>query len=265
MSSIVVIIVESFMRVQQGSGGASKQEKEEGEEVRRPTGERKKNFPKCYPLVRLYIEDDVPQQNRRLVKLLLFEYLLCLSAMFFNMITELSLLAAGGSSDVGSGTEFGISIAYFFAILIFGWFWFKQLYNGMARDKGYNFICFFIQFSLTLGFLCACIIGFDKSGMVGILSTLDVHKGYSQEGLLVMALITLVLFMVGLALGCFIIWRVHNVYKKRGLEDLVRGEMRDEARKIMTGEDGEALRESLLKDETKRDAFREVAREQQRR
>eukprot|EP01138_Halocafeteria_seosinensis_P013983 gb/GECG01014278.1/.p1 GENE.gb/GECG01014278.1/~~gb/GECG01014278.1/.p1 ORF type:complete len:118 (+),score=14.35 gb/GECG01014278.1/:1-354(+) len=92
-----------------------------------------------------------------------------------------------------------------------------------------------------------------------------VHKGYSQEGLLVMALITLVLFMVGLALGCFIIWRVHNVYKKRGLEDLVRGEMRDEARKIMTGEDGEALRESLLKDETKRDAFREVAREQQRR
>lgn len=72
--------------------------------------------------------------------------------MFFNMITNLGLLAGGGSSnDVGTGPGFGLSLAYMLCFIVFPWFTFKQLYKGFARDKGYNYVCFFMQMLMNLG------------------------------------------------------------------------------------------------------------------
>lgn len=58
-----------------------------------------------------------------------------------------------------------------------------------------------------------------------------------------------------------LVCQAHAKYKIRGIAPLVQDELRDEARKIMTGKDGEALREKLLDDDTKREALLAAARE----
>lgn len=103
------------------------------------------NWPRCRPMVRHSISEDVPPNRQRLVRLGYFAWLLMAAGFFWNWLVVLIMFAAGhkGLSDwlfASLICGFGLPLSFFL--------WYFNLYKGAVRDTSFRWWWYFLWASL---------------------------------------------------------------------------------------------------------------------
>lgn len=131
------------------------------------------NYPSCYPLIRLDIDNDVPARRRTYCRTVLVAWYFTILVLVFNMIAV--FVAAQANNKPGSNVnndkwEDGqwLSIAWLLGIPISFPLWFWTVYNSLVTGKQmrYNFSIV----GIAVG-ICGCIfaiIGLAGFGVGGI-------------------------------------------------------------------------------------------------
>jgi len=183
-------------------------------EAQLPAGSQK-NFPKFYPLVYHNIEEEIPLDKQRVVRIAFYSYLglvLCLSVNWFAVTCE---LFRQGATETSAWLYAGIYVV----TGVFGaWYlWYSRLYHACKGDRGLTFFFFFMAYSVHCSFCLWAslappgLLGADHA-FCGIFSMFEM---YAQNGFIG--------FMYMLGMFCWIFETVLSGYVMRSSYRMFRG------------------------------------------
>lgn len=175
----------------------------------------KKNFPKLYPLVYHNIEEDIPLDKQRVVRLAFYSFLglcVCLAANWFAVTCE---LFSHGASETAAWLYAGIYVVL--GVLGAWYLWYSRLYHACKGDRGLTFFFFFMAYSVHCAFCLWAslappgLMGEDHA-FTGIFSMIEMFNDNGFIGFLYM-----------LGMFCWIFETVLSAYVMRASYRMFRG------------------------------------------
>mmetsp|Transcript_47671 Transcript_47671/g.91018 ORF Transcript_47671/g.91018 Transcript_47671/m.91018 type:complete len:311 (-) Transcript_47671:402-1334(-) len=192
-----------------------RQEELNRREAQLPGGAQKKNFPKFYPLVYHNIEEDIPLDKQRVVRLAFYSYLGLCACLSFNWFAVTCELFRSGADETASWLYSGI---YLIMGVLGAWYlWYARLYMACKGDRGLTFFFFFMAYSVHCAFCLWAslappgLLGEDHA-FCGIFSMISI---FTENGFIG------VLYMIGMFLWIF--ETVLSAYVMRASYRMFRG------------------------------------------
>jgi len=137
---------------------------------------KKKNWPKCYPLVYHNIDEDMSTPDlKRLAKIGYSGWMLSVAALIINIVTLCAvMIATGDGQAIGS---FILSIIYFILLAPL-WFllYIKFLYRAASNGKPILYIVFLIFFSIEIIAFIGFAVGVPGTGSGGFFLMTNTFK-----------------------------------------------------------------------------------------
>jgi hypothetical protein len=194
-----------------------------------------KNWPRCYPFLRLAIEQDIPLPHQTTVRLAYAGYLIGLTAALVNFVVYMVLIARRGSDSDGDNSNTGNAIGlvatpgYVLLEAVVGWWTLKYLYNGTAFDRGRAYCCYFCCGGARVAFLAFAVVGITGTYLCGVVMLVDVITAWDNEGDKISVAVACGFWSLALAVNLLTFWRANAVYRGKGQEGL--SEMKSEAKR----------------------------------
>ncbi len=138
------------------------------------------NWPRCCPVTRLAIDEDVQPLFRGTVRYAYITMLIAFSAVFANTVTTLVLWLAPHTPPgiLKSGLNFGISWIYSAVVPLCAYWHFTYLYSSMRFTSPGKNTCFSIFSVLAVAFDAVAITGIPHTGLSGVWTLVSVlNKG----------------------------------------------------------------------------------------
>jgi len=135
----------------------------------RAGGEKTKNWPSFYPIVYHSIEDDIPVEKQKVVKLAFYSYLGLVLCLLVNWLCVSTALIA---SSKNTGDWLWASIYMITGIPGGWWLWYIRLYNACKGDRALTFFLFFCTYLVHCVFCLWAALAPE-----GILGTSDAFCG----------------------------------------------------------------------------------------
>jgi len=192
-------------------------------EVAIAKSQRKKNWPRCRPVVYQNIPEEIPEDNQAMVKRAYAAWFGVVVAYVWNFIV---LIACG--EVVGSI----LGIIYFFVNIPLAFLIYRALYHAARKNRPSLYMTYFIAVWLLIfayGFLC---VGFASYGAAGIILAIDEFAAKSAV-LGIMAIVAAIVWgvLTVIYFGLFVDARVR--YKRAGGLLKAKSEIADETAKQM--------------------------------
>jgi hypothetical protein len=127
-------------------------------------GPRPKNMPSCYPLVKHYPKDDIPEHLLKPIGRLYSCYLALYLVLPLNIFGIIYMAISEGYDGTGPrGQEIGLSIGYFLLLPPLSFFlWYMPAYRATMNSKSMLYFIFFIINAIHM-----VILGFMSLGIRG--------------------------------------------------------------------------------------------------
>lgn len=157
----------------------------------------KSNFPRFYPLFYHNLEE-IPENNRRLVSLLLKAWYLLILQVVWNAFTLLFITLTGSGGITGTiGTVIAM-VDIVLCPMVGLYIWYRPIYYGFQKERSIYYYLFFITFGMHILWQAWKFVGFTASGCAGLLTLLSVLTTGSLFGTIFLIISTSLW-----GLGCF--------------------------------------------------------------
>ncbi|TPX42044.1 hypothetical protein SeMB42_g05297 [Synchytrium endobioticum] len=171
------------------------------------------NWPRFRPLVYHDIPKDIPAAGQPLMKQAFALWHLGAVSYIMNFIAAFSLIVTKAD---GAGSTFGLALV----IMVVGIpvsfvFWYRNLYNGVKRDRSINFFFYFINLACHLGAAVFLAIGIPATGGAGLMYALSQFGSNVGSGVLCM--LAFVVFVVEVLYGLVVVRTTSRFYRGRGM------------------------------------------------
>ncbi|KAG1676535.1 hypothetical protein FOA52_000078 [Chlamydomonas sp. UWO 241] len=122
---------------------------------------KRKNWPRCFPMLYHDIVGEIPPSSRRVVReiyMCWYGFILCLS---WNFVCASVML---GTKAEHKASSWFLTIVYFLlGVPLSFWMWYLAMYNAAKNDSSVRFIYFFLWFSVHTAFCIWASIAFQFS------------------------------------------------------------------------------------------------------
>ncbi|MEW5304079.1 MAG: hypothetical protein WDW36_006713 [Sanguina aurantia] len=128
------------------------------------TGEiqKKKNWPRCIPMLHHDIPGEIPERSRRVVREAYFAWYGLLLCLTWNLFCA-SVMLGYKQADQRIASWF-LAIVYFITgVPLSFYLWYLKIYNGAKNDSTFGFIGFFALFAIHVAFCTWAAIAFPFS------------------------------------------------------------------------------------------------------
>ncbi|GIL82921.1 hypothetical protein Vretimale_8427 [Volvox reticuliferus] len=142
------------------------------------SGQDKKNWPICYPILYHNISEEIPEKARRIVREGYVAWWGLVICLLWNWICTCSILGEKADQKVPS---WFLALLYLICgVPLSWWLWYKRLYNAAKADSAFSFVWFFLWFGIHTAFCIWAAIAVPFSvnqwsfaGFVTALNALD--------------------------------------------------------------------------------------------
>jgi len=201
-------------------------ELEERQQHQVPQDLKPKNWPRCYPLVRHHIEEDITNPvTKRLVKFGYASWILHTGTLTINWIACLVALVSPGTYNSTLGTNFGISIVLWALCIPLSWvFWYRPLYNAAINERASLLFLFLCMYAINILFIIVMLIGPPSAGSTGFINMIQTFSDGKTPGG-VACIISMAFWAGDLALALFLIVRVYWFFRGKNPKQELQGEV----------------------------------------
>ncbi|GIL45488.1 hypothetical protein Vafri_2714 [Volvox africanus] len=142
------------------------------------SGQNKKNWPICYPILYHNISEEIPEKARRVVREGYVAWWGLLICLLWNWFCTCVMLGQKVDQKVPS---WFLALLYLICgVPLSWWLWYKRLYNGAKADSAFSYVWFFLWFGIHTAFCiwAAIAVPFSANqwsfaGFVTALNALD--------------------------------------------------------------------------------------------
>ncbi|TPX33868.1 hypothetical protein SmJEL517_g03379 [Synchytrium microbalum] len=173
------------------------------------TSAKPPNWPPFYPIVHHDIQEDVPEQHRRIVTKVFYLWLASEGLLILNMFACLGILIAHPPGLPGAASDFGVSFVYIFTITAGSFFlWWRPAYLAFSKNSSFFYFVFFIFIGCHILFCYYMAVGIPGSGAAGFINMLGAITG-GAVGTGVVCIIVMALWIL---IGTYSLWTMREVY-----------------------------------------------------
>lgn len=178
-----------------------------------------KNFP---PFIRLWAyhpDEDLPENSRKMAKLIFYVFGATGIVYLVNFIGCLCCLNHGAAQRVSSpATKIVLSIIFLFVFFPISYeVSYFVLYRALQQQKAMRFFCFLFTYAVWILILAFNAIGLDEGGSVGFIQMIDLFSAESGKFVAFIALIFSVLACACIAAMIYTYILAIKFYKSQGL------------------------------------------------
>ncbi|XP_016086226.1 secretory carrier-associated membrane protein 2 [Sinocyclocheilus grahami] len=171
-------------------------------------------LPKFFPIKPCFYQDfseEIPQENRRLCKMIYYLWMWQCVTLFLNIPACL----AEFTTSTDAGVDFGLSILWFILFAPCSFLcWFRPVYNAFRSDSSFNFFVFFFVFLAQIVVSVIQSVGIPRWGNSGWISAIAVIGKNKVVGVIMM--VVAAFFMATAALSVILLKMVHAHYRRTG-------------------------------------------------
>jgi len=136
-----------------------------------------KNWPRCRPIIYHNIEEEIPQDDKPLVKRAYYLWFFTVWCFFWNFFTILADLIVNANG--GAVASLILSIVYFIFLVPLSFLFYRLLYNATRKRKSLSWLLFmiikWIEF-LLYGWMALGISGWGGGGIFLMISLFQANK-----------------------------------------------------------------------------------------
>ncbi|XP_020631877.1 secretory carrier-associated membrane protein 2-like isoform X2 [Orbicella faveolata] len=183
-------------------------------------GYRENNFPPlpkkcpCKPCFFHDISIDIPIDYQKTCKALFYRWQVYSFTMFFNFLSAFALLV-DNDEPIHEGETFGLSLLYLVANVPLSFLgWYRPCYNALKNDSSFSYVIFFLIYFLHIGINIFYCLGIPGGGACGFINATEAVHNSVPVG--AMMFVSGGLFLAGVIVDCFLLVRVHWIYRLAG-------------------------------------------------
>ncbi|KAI5614864.1 secretory carrier membrane protein 2 [Silurus asotus] len=171
-------------------------------------------LPKIFPIKPCFYQDfseEIPEQHRRLCKMMYYLWMLYCVTLFLNVLACLAYFTA----KADYGVDFGLSILWFILFTPCSFLcWFRPVYKAFRTDSSFNFFSFFFIFFIQIAVMIIQCVGIPRWGNSGWISALTEIGGHLAVSAVMM--VVAVFFTACAVLSVVLLKMVHSHYRSSG-------------------------------------------------
>ncbi|TSK13443.1 Secretory carrier-associated membrane protein 2 [Bagarius yarrelli] len=171
-------------------------------------------LPRAFPIKPCFYQDfseEIPEQHRRLCKMMYYLWMLYCVTLFLNVLASLAYFTA----DADKGVDFGLSILWFILFTPCSFLcWFRPIYKAFKSDSSFSFFSFFFIFFAQIAIniiQCVGIPHWGNSGWISSLSMISSHLAVS-----IVMIVVAAFFTTCAVLSIILLKMVHSHYRHTG-------------------------------------------------
>ncbi|KAG7324148.1 hypothetical protein KOW79_012164 [Hemibagrus wyckioides] len=171
-------------------------------------------LPRFFPIKPCFYQDfseEIPEQHRRLCKMMYYLWMLYCVTLFLNVLACLAYFTA----EAANGVDFGLSILWFILFTPCSFLcWFRPIYKAFKSDSSFSFFTFFFIFFAQIAVIiiqCVGIPHWGNSGWISSFTMVNNHLAVSAVMFVVAAF-----FTVCAVLSVILLKMVHSHYRHTG-------------------------------------------------
>lgn len=195
-------------------------------------GIKKKNWPRCCPILHHDIAGEIPENSRFNVRVAYILFFVTVVALWWNWFTILVLWVTKKPqtvTDFRSYSQFLWSLIVAFFGTFGAWYgWYRGLYFGLSRNASCRFLCFFVMFFAHTCFAICAAVGVPATA--GCIVLIDISANWTYPGesygfQIFLTAVSFVLWTLIAIVSAFFLKRFHTQYKNKGQQSFqdVRG------------------------------------------
>ncbi|KAL1922204.1 uncharacterized protein VTP21DRAFT_9743 [Calcarisporiella thermophila] len=179
-------------------------------------GKPKNNFPPCFPIMYLDIQNEIPPESHLVMTWLFREWLATVVCLIWNCVADFFVLVSHPPSITTAPADFGVSLIHCFTITAASFFlWFRPVYNAFMKERSLYYYFFFVFNGCHVAFVAYTAVGIPGSGGAGAIMAISLFSdGYITSGIAVS--ISAILWIALGVLAVILFQRVHSHYSAAG-------------------------------------------------
>ncbi|XP_053718188.1 secretory carrier-associated membrane protein 3 [Synchiropus splendidus] len=180
-----------------------------------PGASRQNNWPPLpsfCPVGPCFYQDisvEISQRFQRIVTFMYYFWMFCTGTLVLNLFSSLAIFCV----DTANGVGLGLAILWCLLFTPCSFVcWYRPVYKAFRTDSSFNFFTFFFVFFAQVVVFVIMTIGIPGWGFSGWIVSLAALKASVGVGVIMM--ITAILFTAQLAIGVFMLKKVHSLYRQ---------------------------------------------------
>ncbi|KAI8061624.1 scamp family-domain-containing protein [Gongronella butleri] len=207
---------ESLRRKEEELANRERQLNEQQQRLRRGGGGGPNNFPPCFPIMYLDINQEIPDQHRSTVWWIYREWLLFEITLVLNFIACLIVLFSHPPSVTSAPTNMGVALTEMFTHTLASFFlWYRPVYNAYMKEVSLYYFFYFIFNGFHIAYTFYMAVGIPNTGGAGLILLITLFTdGYIASGVF-----TLLASICWIVMGVLAVWlyvRTYKHYKAEG-------------------------------------------------
>ncbi|ORX52817.1 scamp-domain-containing protein [Hesseltinella vesiculosa] len=174
------------------------------------------NFPPCFPLMYLDINNEIPNEHQWTVWWLYREWLLFEITLVLNFIACLIVLFSHPPSVTSAPTNMGVALTEMFTHTLASFFlWYRPVYNAFMKEVSLYYFFFFVFNGFHIAYTFYMAVGIPNTGGAGLILLVTLFTdNYIAAG--VFTLLASICWIVMGVLAVYLYIRTYNHYKAAG-------------------------------------------------